>query len=596
MFSLKNDLSGWVAQAFLQAGYASKYGEVQYSDRPDISQFQCNGALAAAKHYKKNPKDIAAQVVTLLQQQTQFAQVFVAGAGFINLICRDEFLAQQLNQLTEHEFSALKAAQPCKIVLDYGGPNIAKPMHVGHLRSAIIGESLKRLARFLGHQVWADVHLGDWGLQMGMVIAELKLRYPEMYYFQADLLHDSPGLQNGLQKTPMENLISLELLESIYPIASQKSKTDPEFLEQARETTYQLQAGHAGYTLLWRHFVDISIAGLKQDYQGLDVTFDLWYGESHAHPYIAELVKDLQTRGIAYVSDGAWVIDVQTDQDSAPLPPLILLKSDGAVLYSTTDLATIWQRQQDFQPDFIWYVVDNRQGDHFKQVFRTAQKAAIVPAVVSLEHIGFGTMNGSDGKPFKTRAGGVMKLRDLLAMMIDKATEKMDSMELSQTYAESEKKQIAAMVAIAALKFGDLVNHRTKDYVFDLDKFTSFEGRTGPYVIYSAVRAHSILNKAQAEVFDVLMSPASEQERVLWIKLLQYADVLGNAFDHRAPNILCEYLYELASVFNQFYRDHIILKENNAAQRASWLRLVQMFFAVMSHGLGLLGIKIPTRM
>lgn len=595
MFSLKNDLSACVAQAFLQAGYADKFGEVQYSDRPDISQFQCNGALAAAKHYKKNPKDIAAQVVALLQQQPQFAQVFVAGAGFINLICRDEFLAQQLKRLTEHEFSALKTSRPCKIVMDYGGPNIAKPMHVGHLRSAIIGESLKRLARFLGHQVWADVHLGDWGLQMGMVIAELKVRYPELCYFQADSLHDSLALQ----KNPMEDLISLELLESIYPVASQKSKIDPEFLEQAREMTHQLQAGHAGYSRLWRHFVDISIAGLKQDYQGLDVTFDLWYGESYAHAYIADLVKDLQARGIAYASEGAWVIDVQTDQDSAPLPPLILLKSDGAVLYSTTDLATIWQRQQDFQPDFIWYVVDNRQADHFKQVFRAAHKAAIVPVTLSLEHIGFGTMNSSDGKPFKTRAGGVMKLRDLLAMMMNKAMEKMDSMELSQTYAESEKKQIAAMVAIAALKFGDLVNHRTKDYVFDLDKFTSFEGRTGPYVIYSAVRAHSILSKAHAEVFDiqeVLMAPASAQERILWIKLLQYADVLLSTFEHRAPNILCEYLYELASVFNQFYRDHIILKENNIAQRGSWLRLVQMFLAVMSHGLGLLGIKIPARM
>ena len=477
---------------------------------------------------------------------------------------------------------------PRKFIVDYGGANVAKPMHIGHLRAAIIGESVKRLAHFAGHHVLGDVHLGDWGLQMGQVIAELADRHPDWRYFDAGFSGPYPD----------QSPITMAELDEIYPTASQRAKNDPAFMELARQATVELQAGRAGYYALWQHFVNVSVASLKADYADLNVHFDLWLGESDTQSLLDELIARLKNAGYAHESEGALVVDVTEPEDKKELPPLLLVKSDGAVLYGTTDLATIELRVQELNAETVLYIVDKRQSLHFDQVFRAARKTGIAPAGLGLEHLGFGTMNGKDGKPFKTRAGGVMKLRFLIEMVTEKARERLAEVEAAQGYPADEKEEIARLVGVATLKFADLSNQRTQDYVFDLDRFSAFEGRTGPYLLYTATRTKSILRKAIVEGFtaSALIAPADEIERALLLKLAEFPDVVESAFDQRMPHHLCEYAYTLGNAFNRFYHEHHILTESDRAQQGSWLMLAQFSMETLELVLDLLGIDVPQRM
>jgi arginyl-tRNA synthetase len=589
MASLRHRLSQIVAKAFESSGFDRKFGEVVVSDRPDLGQYQCNGALAASKAYRANPRQIAEKVVEALAAESVFKEVSLAGPGFINLTLTDESLAEHLQAVASDErLGSERTGTPLRIVIDYGGPNVAKPMHVGHLRAAIIGQSLKLVARFLGHDVLGDVHLGDWGLQMGMLISELERRRPDLPYFDADFTGPYPK----------EPPLTIADLEEMYPAASSIAQSDPATMESARLATVELQRGRPGYRALWQQFVAISVAELKTDYADLNVEFELWLGESDTQTRIPALIERLRQRGHAYESDGALVVDVSEPDDQKDVPPLMLLKSDGAVLYSTTDLATIEQRVQDLNAQLILYVVDNRQADHFRQVFRGAYKTEIEQASVVLEHTGFGTMNGRDGRPFKTRAGGVMRLKDLIELVTEKAAERMAELDVARDYDDAEKADIARMVGMATLKYADLMNHRTKDYVFDLDRFSSFEGRTGPYLLYTTVRTKSILRKAKAQELEpgAILPPASQMERDVQLKIAELPDVISLAFDARAPNHLCDFGYALATTFNRFYHEHHILREADRAQQASWLALSSCFAASLQLVLELLGIEVPERM
>lgn len=589
MASLREILSGLVSECFEACGYEEKYGTVSVSNRPDLGQFQCNGALAAAKEYKTNPRQIAAEVTNTLAETPAVRDVSVAGPGFINITLDDAYISNHLAASSVERLGVEPDSDPSTIVVDYGGANIAKPLHVGHLRAAIIGEALKRLARFLGHDVTGDVHLGDWGLNMGMVISEIMRRNPNLPYFD----------ESHTGAYPDESPVSAEELEEIYPAASARCKENPSDLEEARAITRKLQGGHPGFTALWQHIHDVSVADLRNDYEKLNIEFDLWLGESDTQDRVPALIERLTDEGYAVRSQGALVIYVDRPDDKKDLPPLILVKSDGAALYGTTDLATIVQRMEDFDPDLILYVVDKRQSDHFVQVFRAARKTGIAPEQeVALEHVGFGTMNGKDGRPFKTRAGGVMKLKDLIQMLVDKALERMDEVEVAGDYAEEEKRRIARMVGVAALKFGDLLNQPSKDYVFDLDRFASFEGKTGPYLLYTAVRIKSILRKAKEQELSngPLVPPSTDGERAVLLKLAALPDQVRAAFDQRAPHFLCDYVYDLSSAFAGFYRDHHILREADPARQASWLELCRLSLSAIEIVTGILGIEIPDRM
>jgi len=589
MSSLKAQLTTIVSDAFAAAGYDRQYGEVMISNRPDLAQFQCNGALAAAKQYGRQPRQIGEEVAQQLQQLPYFQEVSLAGPGFLNLTVTDDFLtAQTAAVVADPRRGCAATPTPNKIIVDYGGANVAKTMHVGHLRAAIIGESIKRLSSFVGHTTLGDVHLGDWGLPMGQVIAELADRHPDWPYF--DPTHSGPY--------PTESPVSIDDLEEIYPTASQRAKADSDFAQRARQATQELQRGRPGYRALWQHFFTISVADLQQNYGDLNVHFELWLGESHTQPFLEEMLQSLQEDGFAQESEGALIIPVTEPDDKRELPPLILIKSDGAVLYSTTDLATIEQRVQELGAEVVLYVVDNRQSLHFQQVFRAAYKTGIAPATLRLEHLGFGTMNGKDGKPYKTRSGGVMKLRSLIEMITDKARERLAEVTMAQDYPAEEKEAIARMVGVATLKFADLNNQRTGDYVFDLDRFSAFEGRTGPYLLYTAARTKSILRKAVDEGlhFGPLQAPVDEDERTLFLKLLELPDVVDLAFAQRMPHHLCEYVYTLATVFNRFYHQHHILSEANPAQQASWLALTEGVVGSLTLVLDLLGIAVPERM
>jgi arginyl-tRNA synthetase len=589
MSSLKDQLTALVADAFMTCGYDPRYGEVVYSSRPDLAQFQCNGALAAAKAYQTTPRQLAQAVAERLAASSIFAAVSVAGPGFINLTLTDDYLTAQLGQmLADERLGCQWPEHPQRIVVDYGGANIAKPMHVGHLRAAIIGESLKRLARFAGHDVVGDVHLGDWGLPMGMIIAELARRHPTWPYFSAT---DNDSF-------PAESPVTIDDLAEIYPAAVKRANEAATALEPARQATFELQRGRPGYRALWQHFVNVSVAELRRDYHDLNVDFDLWLGESDTQARIDPLINRLRAAGYTRESQGALVIDVTEAGDTRELPPLILVKSDGAVLYSTTDLATIEQRVQELGADLILYMVDKRQSTHFEQLFRAAYKTGVAPTGVGLEHIDFGTMNGKDGKPFRTREGGVLRLRTLIELLAAKAHERLVEIEAAQAYDDEEKEEIARKVGIATLKFADLANHRSIDYVFDLERFSAFEGRTGPYLLYTAVRARSLLRRAEAEGLapGELLAPAATTERDLLLKLAELPDIVSLALAQRAPNHLCEYAYTLATTFNRFYHQHHILSETKGDQQASWLRVVQYTERMLEQVLDLLGIATPERM
>lgn len=598
MKKLLDLLSKELETAFEQAGYDAKYGKVTVSNRPDLCEFQCNGAMSAVREYKKAPVMIANDVAAVLAGNTVFSEATAVNPGFLNLKLAPEYLAAYLQEMNADERHGLsKSEKPLTIMVDYGGPNVAKPLHVGHLRSAIIGESVKRICRYMGHQVVGDIHLGDWGLQMGLIITELKKRQPELPYFDDAFTGEYP------KDAPF----TISELEEIYPTASAKSKEDEAYKEEAMNATFLLQNGNRGYMALWNHIMNVSKTDLKKNYANLNVEFDLWKGESDVQKYIPDMVERLKKEGFAYESEGALVIDVKEDTDTKEIPPCMLLKSDGASLYTTTDLATLVERKQDIDPDTIIYVVDKRQDLHFVQVFRCAKKTGIIGKDVNLNFIGFGTMNGKDGKPFKTREGGVMRLENLLADIDEEMYKKIvDNHEVD----EAEARATAKIVALAAVKYGDLSNQATKDYVFDIDKFTSFEGNTGPYILYTIVRIKSILNKyaeqekktedkgavCKNEISGVITNPASECEKALMLSLAQFNAMLEGAYEEIAPHKICAFVYELANAFNRFYHETKILTEEDMKQQAGWITLLNLTKKVLETSIDLLGFNAPERM
>jgi arginyl-tRNA synthetase len=587
MSGLSAELSAIAGAAFAAEGLSPSFGQVSRSDRPDLAQFQCNGALAAAKQAKANPRAIAEKVAAHLRANPLFAKVEIAGPGFINLDMTDDALTMRGVALSKDaRLGAPQTGTDKTIVVDFGGANIAKAMHVGHLRSAILGDSLQRLYRANAWTVVSDVHLGDWGLQMGQLISEIGHRGIAPIYFDPDFTGPYP------EQSP----VTMEDLEEIYPTASAACKADETRLSEARQATAELQAGRAGYRALWKHFFNVSKFGLDREYDSLGVHFDLWKGEASVDHLVGPMIEDLKARHIAIESEGALVVPVERNTDKKEMPPLILVKQDGAVLYGTTDLATIIDRVSEQNPDLILYVVDQRQHLHFEQVFRAADKAGITGKAV-LEHAGFGTMNGTDGKPFKTRAGGVMKLFDLIAMVTSEAEKRLAEQGIGAEYPAEERADIARKVGIATLKFADLSNYRLTDYIFDIERFSRFEGKTGPYLQYAAVRIQSILRRADAEG-RAIGEPAirSAEERTLFLQLLSLHDAMASAERARAPNILCDYAFTLAQQYSRFYAEHHILSESDAAVRASRLGLCQLTLAALVKTLGILGIEVPQRM
>ena len=570
-------------QAFEAAGYDPAFGRVTVSNRPDLCEYQCNGALSAAKQYKCAPIQIAKAVVEQLNAQ-DYSLVEAVMPGFINLKLSGSFLQKYLEAMrTAADFGVEKVGEGKTVVVDYGGANVAKPLHIGHLRPAIIGEALKRLHKFLGYNTIGDVHLGDWGLQMGLIIAELQERQPDLCYFDADYTGEYPK----------EAPFTLSDLEEIYPAASAKKKVDEAFAQRAHTATFELQQGRRGYRAIWNHIMGVSLPDLRRIYDNLDVHFEKWLGESDADPYIPPMIADLKARGFAVESEGALVFPVAEETDKKEVPPCILVKSDGAAIYATTDLATMVQRMQDFNPDKILYVTDKRQALHFEQIFRAAHKSGIVKADTQLEHLGHGTMNGKDGKPFKTRDGGVLRLETLIADMTDFVRAKVVE---NQIVEESEVEATTAKIALAALKYGDLSNQPTKDYNFDLERFAAFEGNTGPYILYSIVRIKSILAKYGAWDHLPIQLPANDYAKDLMLTITKFAPTLENALKSSAPNLICAYIYELAGAVNKFYHETRILGEEDAELKAGYIALIGLAKDILEQSIHLLGFSAPEKM
>ena len=584
-----------VTKAFTECGYDAKYAKVTLSNRPDLCEYQCNGAMAAAKEYKKAPFMIADEVAEKLAANKIFAMAESVKPGFLNLKIDEAYLADYIAKMQEDDgrFGCEKTDAPKTIMIDYGGPNVAKPLHVGHLRSAIIGESVKRIGKFMGHNVIGDVHLGDWGLQMGLIITELKARKPELVYFD----------EGYTGEYPEEAPFTISELEEIYPTASGKSKEDEAYKEAAMQATFELQHGRRGYQALLKHILNVSVTDLKKNYANLNVSFELWKGESDAQPYIPAMVQKMKDDGFAYISDGALVVDVKEDTDTKEIPPCMILKSDGASLYNTTDLATMVWRMKDYNPDEMIYVVDKRQELYFTQVFRCARKTGIVKPETELKFLGFGTMNGKDGKPFKTRQGGVMRLEHLISGINEEMLAKIQENQKTKEnlgISTEEAENTAKTVALAAIKYGDLSNQASKDYIFDIDRFTSFEGNTGPYILYTIVRIKSILNKYHGLGKDergAAIEPAhSKGEKDLMLELSKFNAVMETAFEETAPHKICSYIYDLANAFNSFYHGTKIMSEENEAVQKSYIRLLELTKSVLETCIDVLGFSAPERM
>ena len=581
-------LSNEVGSAFEKAGYEKELGRVTISNRPDLCEYQCNGAMAGAKKYKKAPVMIANEVAEFLKNSEVFEKAEVVPPGFLNLNVSGEMIQKYLNEMaSEAKFGVEAPANPKKIMIDYGGPNVAKPLHVGHLRSAVIGESIKRIARYMGHDVTGDIHLGDWGLQMGLIITELKLRQPELVYFD----------ESFEGEYPTEAPFTISELEEIYPTASGKSKENPAYKEEAMQNTFKLQNGVRGYRALWKHILNVSVTDLKKNYENLSVEFDLWKGESDVHDVIPEMVDYMKKEGYAHESEGALVVDVKEETDTKEIPPCMILKSDGAALYNTTDLATIMVRMREYKPDEIIYVVDKRQDLYFEQVFRCARKTKLVDENTSLKFLGFGTMNGKDGKPFKTRQGGVMRLEHLIADINEEMLKKILS---GREMEAKEAEETSKVIALSALKYGDLSNQASKDYVFDIDRFTSFEGDTGPYLLYTVVRIKSIL-KRYAENGGSLEGLAcrnysNTSEKNLMMQLVLFNSMMESAYEEIAPHKVCAYLYDLANAFNSFYHETKILSEEDEERKAGWIALLRLTKDVAESCMDVLGFSAPERM
>ncbi len=581
-----------MGRAFEAAGYDAALGRVTLSNRPDLCEYQCNGAMAGAKQYKKAPIMIAEEVARRLQGGSVFAGAEAIAPGFLNLRISGEFLADYIRKMRSDEKFGLEAPEsPKKIIVDYGGPNVAKPLHVGHLRSAVIGESIKRICRYMGHEVIGDVHLGDWGLQMGLVAAGLQERQPDLVYFDDSYEGEYPE----------EPPFTIAQLEEIYPAASARSKEDAAFKERAMEATAKIQDGVRGYRALWKHIMSVSVADLKRNYDDLNVEFDLWKGESDVHELIPDMVKYMKEEGYAYISDGALVVDVKEETDTKEMPPCMILKSDGAALYNTTDLATILERMKLYNPDMLIYITDKRQSLYFEQVFRCARKTKLVRPETELKWLGFGTVNGKDGRPFKTRDGGVMRLENLVSETKEKMLQRIgEARREGRDMSDEEARQVADKAAIAALKYGDLSNQPAKDYVFDMERFTSSEGDTGPYILYTIVRIKSILAKYEEQggrVADAALGIAqNESEKALMMQLTQFNAMMAGAFEEIAPHKVCAYIYDLTNIFNHFYHETRILGEEDSAKKEGWIALLALTRDILEACIGVLGFEAPERM
>ena len=551
--------------------------KLNISSFPEISDYQYNGAMSLAKEYKKNPREIAQEIVDKLDK-SDIEKISIDGPGFINITFKNESLIKYINGYNLKHYNK----NNIKVIIDYGGPNVAKALHVGHLRSANIGESLKRLARFLGYDVVSDIHLGDWGRPMGLIILELRQRHPEWVYFD----------ENYHGEYPKEDVITNEELEQLYPLASQKAKEDEEYLQEAREITTKLQKKEKGYYELWKNIVKVSVNNIKSLYDKLNVSFDLWNGESDADEYIDDVINYLKDNNYTRISEGATIVDVSKEDDKLEIPPLLLIKSNESISYETTDLATIWDRIHSINPNEIWYVVDNRQSLHFEQVFRTCYKSNMVNENVKLEHLGFGTMNGNDGKPFKTRDGSVMTLESLMNLVKDETIKK-----INEDYSDEEREQIANTLSIAALKYADLLPVRSTDYIFDIEKFCDLNGKTGVYLLYSIVRMKSLIKKANDNniTFDNLTTINGKQDRDVLLKLLQVENILNKSLEDKSLNYITDYLYQLSKAYNSFYDSNKVLTETNEELRESWLVLTNKVIQIMSVLIDMLGIEIPDK-
>jgi arginyl-tRNA synthetase len=581
-------ISEEMQKAFEAAGYEAALGKVTVSNRPDLCEYQCNGAMAGAKKYKKAPIMIANDVAAQLADSEVFSEVSAVAPGFLNLKLKEDFLKDyMIGMRADAKFGLEMPENPKKIIVDYGGPNVAKPLHVGHLRSAVIGESIKRICRYVGHDVLGDVHLGDWGLQMGLVITGLQERQPDLVYYD----------DNYEGEYPTEAPFTIAELEEIYPAASAKSKVDPEFKAKAMEATFKLQNGVRGYRALWKHIMNVSISDMKQIYNTLNVEFDLWKGESDVHDLIPEMVKLMKDGGYAYISDGALVVDVKEETDTKEMPPCMILKSDGASLYNTTDLATIMERMNLYQPQELIYLTDKRQDLYFEQVFRCAKKTKLVNDDTKLFWLGFGTVNGKDGKPYKTRDGGVMRLENLIKETKEEMYRKIIE---NRQMDEAQAREIANIVAVSALKYGDLSNQASKDYIFDVDRFTSFEGDTGPYILYTIVRIKSILNKYKEQGGSLenlqIAAPSNASTKELMMQLAGFNAMMQSAYDEIAPHKVCAFIYDLANAFNHFYHETKILGEEDAAKKESLIALLVLTRDILEACIDVLGFEAPERM
>ncbi len=579
--SFKNILTEKVMDAFEKAGYDKSFGIVTISKRPDLCQYQCNGCMPLAKLHKEKPIDIANKIAEILSKDEAFKNVSPCMPGFLNIDVNDEFLLDYIKKMAESEDFLFEKGESKIAVIDYGGPNVAKSLHVGHLRSAIIGESIKRILNFCGNKAYGDVHLGDWGLQMGMVISGIIEQF---------------GIENLKNEEDRRKYITIKILEKTYPAKSKEAKENEDVMAECKRITFELQKGEGIYFDIWKTVLDVSKADLKNNYARLLVDFEIWKGESDVRDIMPPMIEKLKNEGFAHIDDGALIIDITDEEDNPPLPPFILEKSDGAVLYSTTDLATIIMRIDELDPDLILYVVDNRQGMHFKQLFKTARKTGIAKDKLNLHFAGFGTMNGSDGKPYKTREGGVMRLEDLINTIEQEAYKKVSN-SLSGAVDEEKMKEIAKKVGMGALKFADLSNHRSKDYIFDVEKFCSFEGKTGPYVQYSGVRIKSILEKAADTVdFDKIMLPEGDTQRELFILITEFENAVKLAAEDFAPNVLVEYIYNLCVSVNKFYHEYKVLNEEDEIKRISRISTLAFTLRLLEKMLELIGIEIPERM
>lgn len=571
--------------AFEACGYDRQYIRVTRSNRPDLCEYQCNGAMAAAKAYKKKPIEIAGEVADRAKASRMFSEIGAVAPGFINIRLDPAYLSEYVSAVfADGKYGLETAGRPETIIVDYGGANVAKPLHVGHLRSAVIGESMKRIGRYMGHHVIGDVHLGDWGLQMGLIIEELRDRQPDLPYFDEDFEGEFPS----------EPPFTISELEEIYPAASEKSKKDEAFRERAQQATLKLQSGYAPFRAVWEHIMSVSLADLKKNYANLNVSFDLWKGESDAQAYIPGLIADLTDKGLAYESEGALVVDIAKEGDAKEYPPCIVRKSDGAALYATSDLATLIEREKDFSPDRYIYVVDKRQELHFIQVFRVAKKAGIVREETPMAFLGFGTMNSKDGGPFKTRDGGVMRLETLMQEIVKEVYKKIEE---KQKVPEAERQRTAEIIGLAALKYGDLSNQATKDYVFDIDRFISFEGNTGPHIQYTIVRIKSILDKyGPGAAAGEILPACSGTEKELQLKICGFSEAVESAFFETAPHKICQYMAAVADAFNDFYQENKILAEEDKERQAGWIRLITLAKDILNTCMDLLGMDSPEHM